>query len=63
MKTWSEGLYEYPSTPSLVSHLGEGLNSKPRVYFERTKREVWHQNTLVKKVYQHKMKNITTDAG
>ena len=41
--------------------MGEGLDSKPRVYFERTKREVWHQNTLVKKVYQHKMENITTD--
>ena len=48
-------------TPSLVSHLGEGLDSKPRVYFERTKREVWHKSTLAKKVYQHKMKNITTD--
>ena len=57
----SEGLYEYPSTPSLVSHLGEGLNSKSRPYFERTKREVWHQNILAKKVYQHKMENITTD--
>ena len=57
----SEGLYDYPSTPSLVSHLGEGLNSKPRAYFERIKREVWDENTLAKKVYQHKMKNITTD--
>ena len=57
----SEGLYEYPSTPSLVSHLGEGLNSKPRAYFERTKREVCHQNTLAKKVYQHKMENVTAD--
>ena len=57
----SEGLYEYPSASSLVSHLGEGLNSKPRTYFERTKREVLHQNTLVKKGYQHKMENITTD--
>ena len=37
------GLYEYPSTPSLVSHLEEGLDSKPRAYFERTKREVWHK--------------------
>ena len=45
----SEGLYEYPSTPSLVSHLGEGLNSKSRAYFERTKREVWHQNILAEK--------------
>ena len=35
----SEGLYEYPSTPSLVSHLGEGLDSKSRAYFERNKRE------------------------
>ena len=57
----SEGLYEYPSTPSLVSLLEEGLDSKPRAYFERTKREVWHQNTLAKKIYQHKIKNVTTD--
>ena len=56
----SEGLYKYPSTPSLVSHLREGLDSKPRAYFERTKREVWHQNVLAKKICQHKMKNITT---
>ena len=56
----SKGLYEYPSIPSLVSHLGEGLDSKPRAYFERTKRKVWHQNVLVKKVYQHKMEKITS---
>ena len=56
----SEGLYEYPSTPSLVSHLEEGLDSKPRAYFKKTGREVWHQNMLAKKVYQHKVKNITT---
>ena len=33
----STGLYEYPSTPSIILHLGEGLDSKPRGYFERTK--------------------------
>ena len=54
------GLYEYPSTPSLVSHLGECLDSKPRAYFERTKREVWHKNTIAKWVYQHKLENVTT---
>ena len=57
---WSEGLHEYPSTPSPVSHLEEGLDTKPRAYFKRTKREVWHQNMLAKKVFQHKVKNITT---
>ena len=30
------GIYEYPSSPSLVLHLGE-LDDKPREYFERTK--------------------------
>ena len=40
--------------------MGEGLDSKPRAYFERTRREVWHQNVLAKKVYQHKMENITS---
>ena len=53
------GLYEYPSTPNLVSHLGEGLDSKSRAYFERTKREVWHKNTIAKWVYQHKLENVT----
>ena len=32
------GIYEYPSFPSLVLHLGE-LDDKPKEYFERTKRE------------------------
>ena len=27
------GIYEYPSSPSLVLHLGE-LDDKPKVYFE-----------------------------
>ena len=48
------GIYEYPSSPSLVLHLGE-LDDKPRKYFERTKWEVAHKNTLAKWVYQHKM--------
>ena len=33
------GIYEYPSSPSLVLHLGE-LDDKPKEYFERTKKEV-----------------------
>ena len=33
------GMYEYPSSPSLVLHLGE-LDDKPKEYFEKTKREV-----------------------
>ena len=53
------GIYEYPSSPSLVLHLGE-LDDKPREYFERTKREVAHKNTLAKWVYQHKMQNVAT---
>ena len=53
-------LYEYPSTHSLVLHLGEGLDSKPRAYFEKTKRKVWHKNTIVKWVYQHKLQNVMT---
>ena len=52
------GLYEYPSTPSLVSHLREGLDSKPRAYFEKTKKEVWHKNTTAKMVYQYKLENV-----
>ena len=32
-------IYEYPSSPSLVLHLGE-LDDKPKEYFERAKREV-----------------------
>ena len=51
------GIYEYPSSPSLVLHLGE-LDNKPKEYFERTKREVSHKNVLAKWVYQHKMQNI-----
>ena len=53
------GIYEYPSSPSLVLHLGE-LDDQPREYFERTKREVAHKNTLAKRVYAHKMQNVTT---
>ena len=34
--------YEYPSSPSLVLHLGE-LDNKPKDYFDRTKREVTHK--------------------
>ena len=48
------GIYEYPSFPSLVLHLGE-LDDKPREYFEKTKWEVTHKNTLAKWVYQHEM--------
>ena len=53
------GIYEYPSSPSLVLHLGE-LDDKPKEYFERTKREVTHKNILAKWVYQHKMQNVDT---
>ena len=51
------GIYEYPSSPSLVLHLGE-LDDKPKEYFERTKREVSHKNILTKWVHQHKMQNV-----
>ena len=51
------GIYEYPSSPSLVLHLGE-LDDKPKEYFEKTKKEVSHKNVLAKQVYQHKMQNI-----
>ena len=53
------GIYEYPSSPSLVLHLGE-LDDKPREYFKRTRWEVAHKNTLAKWVYQHKMQNVAT---
>ena len=33
------GMYEHPSSPSLVLHLGE-LDDKPKEYFEKTKKEV-----------------------
>ena len=48
------GIYEYPSSPSLVLHLG-ALDDKPKEYFERTKREVAYKNVLAKWVYQHKI--------
>ena len=41
------GIYEYPSSPSLVLHLGE-LDDKSEEYFERTKWEVTHKNILAK---------------
>ena len=53
------GIYAYPSSPSLVLHLGE-LDDKPREYFERTKWEVTCKNALAKWVYQHKMQNVDT---
>ena len=53
------GIYEYPSSPSLVLHFGE-LDDKPKEYFERTKREVSHKNVLAKWVHQHKMQNVNT---
>ena len=53
------GMYEYPSSPSLVLHFGE-LDVKPKEYFERTKKEVSHKNSLVKWVHQHKMQNVNT---
>ena len=53
------GIYEYPSSPSLVLHLGE-LDDKPKEYFEKTKKEVLHKNTLAKWVHQHKMQNVNT---
>ena len=52
-------MYEYPSSPSLVLHLGE-LDDKPKEYFEKTKREVSCKNTLAKWVHQHKMQNVNT---
>ena len=53
------GIYEYPSSPSLVLHLGE-LDDKPKEYFEKTKKEVSHKNALAKQVHQHKMQNVNT---
>ena len=53
------GMYEYPSSPSLVLHLGE-LDDKPKEYFEKTKREVSHKNSLAKWVHRHKMQNVNT---
>ena len=52
------GMYEYPSSPSLVLHLGE-LDDKPK-YFEKTKKEVSRKNSLAKQVQQHKMQNVNT---
>ena len=52
-------IYEYPSSPSLVLHLGE-LDDKPKEYFEKTKKEVSHKNALAKWVHQHKMQNVNT---
>ena len=53
------GIYEYPSSPSLVLHLGE-LDDKPKEYFEKTKKEVSCKNALAKWVHQHKMQNVDT---
>ena len=53
------GMYEYPSSPSLVLHLGE-LDDKPKEYFEKTKKEVSHKNSLAKRVHQHKIQNVNT---
>ena len=53
------GMYEYLSSPSLVLHLGE-LNDKPKEYFEKTKKEVSHKNSLAKRVHWHKMQNVNT---
>ena len=54
------GIYEYPSSPSLVLHLGE-LDDKPKEYFERSKKEVSCKNALAKWVHQHKMQNVDTE--
>ena len=56
------GIYEYPSSPSLVLHLGE-LDDKPKEYFEKTKKEVTCKNALAKWVHQHKMQNVDTSDG
>ena len=53
------GMYEYPSSPSLVLHLGE-LDDKPKEYFEKTKKEVSRKNSLAKQVHQHKVQNVNT---
>ena len=52
-------MYEYPSSPSLVLHLGE-LDEKPKQYFEETKKEVSRKNSLAKWVHQHKIQNVNT---
>ena len=52
-------MYEYPSSPSLVLHLGE-LDDKPKEYFEKTRKEVSHKNSLAKRVHQHKIQNVNT---
>ena len=53
------GMYEYPSSPSLVLHLGE-LDGKLKEYFEKTKKEVSCKNALAKRVHQHKMQKVNT---
>ena len=53
------GIYEHPSSPSLILHLGE-LDDKPKEYFEKTKKEVSRKNVLAKWVHQHKMQNVDT---
>ena len=53
------GMYEYPSSFSLVLHLGE-LDDKLKEYFEKTKKEVSCKNSLAKWVHQHKMQNVNT---
>ena len=53
------GIYEYPSSPSLVLYLGE-LDDKPKEYFEKSKKEVSCKNTLAKWVHQHKVQNVDT---
>ena len=53
------GIYECPSSPSMILHLGE-LDDKPKEYFERTKRKVSHKNVFGKWVHQHKMQNVDT---
>ena len=53
------GIYEYPSSPSLVLHLGE-LDDKPKEYFEKAKKKVSCKNVLAKWVHQHKMQNVDT---
>ena len=39
--------------------MGE-LDDKPKEYFEKTKKEVSHKNTLAKWVHQHKMQKVNT---
>ena len=53
------GIYEYPSSPSLVLHLEE-LDDKPKEYFEKTKKEVSRKNALAKWVHQHEMQSVDT---